>query len=64
MGSFCKRPVLDILQSKTVEQSRGMKVRSSVKRLCDGCKVRGSLPTAIAYLFEIAEPVLFGCTRI
>ena len=32
-----RRPALDTLK---VEQSRGMKVRSSVKKLCDGCKVR------------------------
>ena len=30
------RPALSILQN--VEQIRGMKVRSSVKKLCDGCK--------------------------
>lgn len=26
------------------QQTRGMKTRSSVKRLCDGCKVRGKHP--------------------
>lgn len=30
---------MDALRSTTLEQSRGMKVRSSVKKLCDGCKV-------------------------
>lgn len=31
-----------MLRTATLEQSRGMKVRSSVKKLCDGCKVRPS----------------------
>ena len=30
------------MTSSVVRQSRGMKVRSSVKKLCDGCKVRFS----------------------
>ena len=30
--------------TQSLEQSRGMKVRSSVKKLCDGCKVRDCLP--------------------
>lgn len=29
------------------EQVRGMKVRSSVKKLCEGCKVRESFPIGI-----------------
>lgn len=38
-GGLSKRPVMESLRSTTLEQSRGMKVRSSVKKLCDGCKV-------------------------
>ena len=40
LGGLSKRPVVDMMRSTTLEQSRGMKVRSSVKKLCDGCKVR------------------------
>lgn len=39
-GGLSKRPVAVSLEATTLEQSRGMKVRSSVKKLCDGCKVR------------------------
>ena len=34
-----KRPALETMRVDGTEQSRGMKVRSSVKKLCDGCKV-------------------------
>ena len=37
MGKLKKRPALELATPKMV---RGMKVRSSVKKLCDGCKVR------------------------
>ena len=36
MGKLDKRPVLETIRP---ELSRGMKVRSSVKKLCEGCKV-------------------------
>ena len=35
-----RRPKLELTRPSTVELVRGMKVRSSVKKLCDGCKVR------------------------
>ena len=35
-----KRPILSETQATDVGGPRGMKVRSSVKKLCDGCKVR------------------------
>lgn len=55
IGGFCKRPILEILRSKNVGQSRGMKVRSSVKKLCDGCKVRREVnPFASVNIAKIA----------
>ena len=40
MSKLKRRPALEMA---TPEMVRGMKVRSSVKKLCDGCKVRGIL---------------------
>ena len=40
LGKLEKRPGLAIARRAEPELSRGMKVRSSVKKLCDGCKVR------------------------
>lgn len=41
MGSWTNRPVRDLYSGAEISrQARGMKVRSSVKKLCDGCKVR------------------------
>jgi len=37
-GDLSKRPVLETSRDISLEQARGMKVRSSVKKLCDGCK--------------------------
>jgi len=37
--SLIRRPSLPASQSQSLAQSRGMKVRSSVKKLCDACKV-------------------------
>ena len=34
-----RRPVSEVSQVQLLVQARGMKVRSSVKRLCDACKV-------------------------
>ena len=40
-----RRPALGTTTRKLSEHIRGMKVRSSVKKLCDGCKVRpNSIP--------------------
>lgn len=39
LGKLEKRPGLDVVRLEKPELSRGMKVRSSVKKLCDGCKV-------------------------
>lgn len=40
LGKLEKRPVLSVAMGGPGLLSRGMKVRSSVKKLCDGCKVR------------------------
>ena len=40
---FNRRPALEAQSDYVIEQIRGMKVRSSVKKLCDGCKVHFSL---------------------
>jgi len=62
---------LDILRGRNIEQSRSMKVRSSVKKLCDGCKVRKYLSSSIALLeanpiasTDIAETVGLNSTVI
>jgi len=34
-----RRPKLELARQSTTELVRGMKVRSSVKKLCEGCKV-------------------------
>ena len=40
LGKLDKRPGLEIVRHEAKpELARGMKVRSSVKKLCDGCKV-------------------------
>lgn len=39
VGSFSKRPTLEMIRSQKPELSRGVKVKSSVKKMCDGCKV-------------------------
>lgn len=39
IAQAAKRPVLNSTRTLGAEQARGMKVRSSVKKLCDGCKV-------------------------
>lgn len=39
LSSMSRRPSLKASQPQVSERSRGMKVRSSVKRLCDACKV-------------------------
>lgn len=39
VGSFSRRPMLEMIRSLKPELSRGMKVRSSVKKMCDGCRV-------------------------
>ncbi len=62
LGHLCKRPVLDVLRSRNTEQSRGMKVRSSVKKLCDGCKVRRDLSAAIFFAKAFA-PALIDITK-
>ena len=42
LGKLDKRPGLEIVRHEAKpELARGMKVRSSVKKLCDGCKVGG-----------------------
>lgn len=41
LGKLKKRPTA-VEQATVPEMVRGMKVRSSVKKLCDGCKVRGA----------------------
>lgn len=38
LGKLEKRPGLELVMHEKPEISRGMKVRSSVKKLCDGCK--------------------------
>ncbi|EAT92273.1 ribosomal protein [Parastagonospora nodorum] len=44
LRQVCAQPLEDLtarfngLRLQTAQQSRGMKVRSSVKKLCDGCK--------------------------
>lgn len=43
-GSGLQRPTLAVAavaQKAAQEQVRGMKVRSSVKKMCEGCKVCG-----------------------
>lgn len=39
VGSFIRRPMLEMIRGQKPELSRGMKVRSSVKKMCDGCRV-------------------------
>lgn len=39
VGSFNRRPLLGMMRSQNLEFSRGMKVRTSVKKFCDGCRV-------------------------
>ena len=39
LGKLEKRPKLEMVGHEKPELSRGMKVRSSVKKLCDGCTV-------------------------
>lgn len=39
LGKLERRPGLDVIRP---DLSRGMKVRSSVKKLCEGCKVGAS----------------------
>ena len=48
-----KRPTWGITWSHVTEQSRGMKVRSSVKKLCDGCKVRFRFRFALKPYHEV-----------
>ncbi|KAK7627733.1 ribosomal protein L36-domain-containing protein [Phyllosticta paracitricarpa] len=41
LTTWASRPVMAVAQYKSggvLEQIRGMKVRSSVKKMCDGCK--------------------------
>ena len=40
LGKLRSRPRFELARQATPELVRGMKVRSSVKKLCDGCKVR------------------------
>lgn len=39
LGKLEKRAGLEMVRQETPELCRGMKVRSSVKKLCDGCMV-------------------------
>lgn len=39
VGIFSRRPMLGMMRSQNLEFSRGMKVRTSVKKFCDGCRV-------------------------
>lgn len=39
VGIFSRRPMLGMKRSQNLEFSRGMKVRTSVKKFCDGCRV-------------------------
>ena len=43
LGKLRKRPTV-VEMATLPEMVRGMKVRSSVKKLCDGCKVCGARP--------------------
>lgn len=42
-GSFSRRPLLSMMSSQNLQFSRGMKVRTSVKKFCDGCRVSKSI---------------------
>lgn len=44
-----RRPVLEVEARSVGEQVRGMKTRSSVKKLCEGCKVCVLLPFCIHF---------------
>ena len=50
IASLSKRPGLDSIRSEAMEEARGMKVRSSVKKLCDGCKVCQALTCTLRLL--------------
>lgn len=39
VGSYSRRPLLGMMRSQNLQFSRGMKVRTSVKKFCDGCRV-------------------------
>lgn len=39
VGTFSRRPMLGMMRGQNPEFSRGMKVRTSVKKFCDGCRV-------------------------
>ena len=43
LSSLTQRPTLAPTIAIATNLSRGMKVRSSVKKLCDGCKVSGDI---------------------
>ncbi len=44
LGKLDQRPSLDMVRTRELNSVRGMKVRSSVKKLCEGCKVRRTFP--------------------
>lgn len=44
LGNADRRPSLEAMGTKELIASRGMKVRSSVKKLCEGCKVGRAFP--------------------
>lgn len=64
-GSAARRPMMLAasreVQKSISEQVRGMKVRSSVKKLCEGCKVRLDVSSSISAEMAIGSREFLGC---
>lgn len=69
VGMIGRRPMIETFRRGQNEFLRGMKVRTSVKKLCDGCKVSGDryLGSAISSLYHHASlrglSCLWTCLR-
>lgn len=58
VGTFSRRPMLGMMRSQNPEFSRGMKVRTSVKKFCDGCKVSKLSSHLLCWLLIKADQTL------
>lgn len=59
VGLFGRRPMLELFrQDQNLEFSRGMKVRTSVKKLCDACRVSGDryIGTVVCFCRDASLP--------
>jgi hypothetical protein len=58
LGKVDRRPSLKSMGTNELSISRGMKVRSSVKKLCEGCKVRSPSPHSRSHVVSLISVIV------